>query len=52
MNQDKKVTEVLGQMRKGLVAEGFTEDQAFSLVVDLLRKAADLDDLMDAAGKF
>lgn len=52
MDEDKKISEVLGNIRKELISQGFSDDQAFSLVVDILRKAHDLDDLMDAAGKF
>lgn len=35
----ESIPSALGKMRKGLVAEGFTGDQAFWLVQDLLRRA-------------
>lgn len=43
-NKVESIPTALGKVRKGLVDEGFTEDQAFWIVQDLIRRA-------DAAGE-
>ena len=38
-NKVEHIPTTLGRMRKGLVDEGFTEDQAFWIVQDLIRRS-------------
>lgn len=52
MPENKKISEVLGNIRKELITQGFSEQEAYSLVTEILRKAHDLDDLLDASGQF
>ena len=33
----ENIADLLGQTRKELIAQGYTEDQAYSLVVELIR---------------
>lgn len=38
MPEDKKFTKVLGDLRRELIEEGFSEDEAYSLVVEFSRR--------------
>ncbi|WP_294567558.1 hypothetical protein [uncultured Arthrobacter sp.] len=38
-NKVESIPTALGKLRKGLMDEGYTQDQAFWLVQDLVRKA-------------
>ena len=38
-NKVESIPPALGKLRKGLVNEGYTEDQAFWIVQDLIRKS-------------
>jgi hypothetical protein len=37
-NKVESIPTALGKLRKGLMAEGYTSDQAFWIVQDLIRK--------------
>lgn len=37
-NTLESIPPALGKLRKGMIAEGFTEDQAYQIVLDLIRR--------------
>jgi len=37
-NQLESIPKHLGTLRKGLISEGYPEDQAFQIVLDLIRR--------------
>lgn len=39
-NKVESIPATLGKLRKGLIDEGYTADQAFWIVQDLIRKSA------------
>lgn len=38
-NKVESITTTLGKLRKGLIEQGYTQDQAFWIVQDLIRRA-------------
>ena len=46
-NKVESIPTALGKLRKGLVNEGFTEDQAFWVIQDLIRKSASPTELVE-----
>lgn len=45
-NKVESIPTALGKLRKALVAEGYSEDQAFWIVQDLIRKSDSVTDLV------
>lgn len=49
-NTLESIPTALGKMRKGLIDEGFTAEQAFQIVLDLIRRGESPTALVEALG--